>query len=150
MKLLESILPAFIQLYMSADESFMDIMSADEKLQTTTEENKRTPCSSVCPDALTSGDPDGRMISARRRGGKSSEMLRWPSRFTSQRPRRSLSAPRERGSLRIIRLSVSYWPSVQLTFSMSHKHIKRRRRPVIATARDLSTHMCSKGCRTNA
>lgn len=33
MKLLESILSAFIQFYMSADESFMDIMSADENCE---------------------------------------------------------------------------------------------------------------------
>ncbi len=72
----------------------------------------------------------------------SAEMSRWPSRFT-----RLLSARRERGSLRIICLSVSYWPSVQLTFSVRHKHIKRRRRAVIATACGFSTHMLSEGCR---
>lgn len=103
------------------------------KLQTTstrgTEENKRTSSSSVCPDALTSGDLVGRMISAGREDG-------WNVEVTFEL-HRLLSARCERGS---------YHPSIRLplTFTVSHKHIKR---PVIAP---FLHNTLSEGCQTNA
>lgn len=130
------------------DESFIDIMSADGNCRRQPhrmKRNERTPPSSVCPYALTSEDLRARMISARQPGGRRNEMSRDLQGLWPDGPRAATSPPRPApskwcawtrtcGRYGIIRLSVSYWPSVYLTFAMSHKHIKLIQWAVRATA----------------